>query len=278
MGRRASYLVVTALLLLAVAQPARAGGSWLDVSDGASVRMGPWELPYAGVGSTVTMRSEFSDGQQAPVSAGPWYAYITLDTEVGGERTEPMLLGPVHIADTGGYPYVATTTFVVPEVPTGSYWVSVCDLGCSHGVGDLGGGTIVLGATGSEARLFARSRILTWIHEGDARTIRHLRAERGQLRSEVMRSRREIATAKAESALASEQAVHAEADAARNSSLLEGAERRADRWRLVAGGLLAAFLLLAAVIVMRSRRAGRVVVPDTPAVLVERGEKDRTGV
>ena len=116
MGRRASYLVVTALLLLAVAQPARAGGSWLDVSDGASVRMGPWELPYAGVGSTVTMRSEFSDGQQAPVSAGPWYAYITLDTDVGGEPTEPMLLGPVHIADTGGYPYVATTTFVRPRM------------------------------------------------------------------------------------------------------------------------------------------------------------------
>ena len=145
--------------------------------------MGPWELAYAGVGSTVTMRSEFSDGQQAPVRAGPWYAYITPDTDIGGDRTEPMLLGPVHIADTGGYPYVATTTFVVPEVPTGSYWVNVCDLGCSHGVGDLDGGTIVLGATGSEAGLFARSRILTWMQEGDARTIRHLRVQRDQLRS-----------------------------------------------------------------------------------------------
>jgi hypothetical protein len=278
MGRRASFLVVTALVLLAGAHPAHAGGSWLDVSEGASVRMGPWELAYAGVGSTVTMRSEFSDGQQAPVRAGPWYAYITPDTDIGGDRTEPMLLGPVHIADTGGYPYVATTTFVVPEVPTGSYWVNVCDLGCSHGVGDLEGGTIVLGATGSEARLFARSRILTWMQEGDARTIRHLRVQRDQLRSEVSRSRREIATARAGSALASQRAAHAEADAARNQSLLERAERRADRWRLVAGGLLATFLLLAAVIAMRSKRAGRFVVPDTPAALVERREKERTGV
>ena len=241
--------------------------------------MGPWELPYAGVGSTVTMRSEFSDGQQAPVSAGPWYAYITLDTDIGGDRTEPMLLGPVHIADTGGYPYVATTTFVVPEVPTGSYWVSVCDLGCSHGVGDLGGGTIVLGATGSEARLFARSRILTWIHEGDARTIRHLRVRAGPAPFRCHRGpAREIATAKAGQRSLPNRRLTPKPMPLETTASSSGAERRADRWRLVAGGLLAAFLLLAAVIVMRSRRAGRFVVPDTPAALVERREKDRTGV
>ena len=53
MPRRASFVVLTALVFLAFAQPARAGGSWIEVSGSRHVRIGTWELGYAGAGTQV---------------------------------------------------------------------------------------------------------------------------------------------------------------------------------------------------------------------------------
>jgi hypothetical protein len=278
MVRRAAFIVSIVLVLLAIARPAGAGGSPLEVSGGPSVRIGGWDLPYAGVGATVTMRSAFSDGQQAPVTDGPWYVYLESEVGVPGEQSDPIQLAPVHIAPTGGYPYVATTTFEVPDVPTGLYWVNVCDRGCTQGVGDVVGGTIVVGATGSEARLFARSQVLTWMRDGDARTIRRLRTEAAGLRSEVSGTRRELDGATAASVRANERAADAEADAARRGALLEEAERRASRWRLISSLLVVALVLAVGIGVWMSRRARRLLVPDTPARLVEAPRGDRTPV
>ena len=138
-------------------------------------------LGYAGAGTLVTMRGDFSDGQQAPVEAGPWYAYLTPD---GGDVSAPVLLGSVSIAETGGYPYVATARFTTPSVPVGAYWVHVCDLGCTKGW-----------ATSVEARSCSGdgcrgpslrpAQILTWMHREDARRIAHLRKQNQALRTEV---------------------------------------------------------------------------------------------
>ena len=240
--------------------------------------MGPWTLPFASVGSTVTMRGDFSNGQLAPVSAGPWYAYLRPDT--GGDQYEPMLLGPVHIANTGGYPYIATVTFTAPQVPTGYYSVQVCDLGCALiGVGDLIGGSLVLGATESEARLFARSQIMRWMRDDDVRTIGHLRKQREELRSEVVQAQREVDLARSASVVASERAARATAEgaaaAARGNAFLDEAERRVSLWQMIAGALLVVSLIATAMSV-RSRRARRVRVPDTPGELVEAAGRDRT--
>ena len=274
MPRRASFVVLTALVFLAFAQPARAGGSWIEVSGSRHVRIGTWELGYAGAGTLVTMRGDFSDGQQAPVEAGPWYAYLTPDV---GDVSAPVLLGSVSIAETGGYPYVATARFTAPSVPVGTYWVHVCDLGCTKGVGDLGGGSIVLGATDAEARLYARAQILTWMHREDARRIAHLRKQNQALRTEVTRIGREADQHRAVSALASERGADVEAEAGRRNAILDRAEERADLWRTVGAASFGACLFAIGLLV-RSRRRARVVVPDSPAELVDPVDRDRAGV
>jgi hypothetical protein len=267
MLRRAMVLAVVPLLV-APAGSAWAGGSWIEVTQGARARLGAWDVAYASVGSVVTMRGTFSSGQQGAVREGPWYAYLTSDVNAGDRQAEPTLLGPVRVDAQGGYPYVATVTFAVPSVSTGYYWVHVCDLGCTQGVGDLVGGTIVIGATASEARLFARALILRWMHDSDARTIEGLRKQREALQAEIAKARHvaDAATGRAERADA--RAADAVAEASDNGASLEDATRRGDMWRLISGFTLLA-LLVAIASVIAFRRRARTWVPDSLAGLID---------
>jgi hypothetical protein len=274
MRRRSVFGTPFVLAALMAAQPASAGGSLIE-PNGTRVRNGPWELGYAAVGATVTMRGTFSKGQQASVDEGPWYAYLTSDTSVPARRTEPMLLGPVRITQTETHSYVATAAFVAPAVPTGSYRVDVCNAGCSEGVGDLVGGTIALGATVSEARLFARAQILRWMHEYDERTIGQLRKEQAELRSEGQAAMRRAELATVEVDAAEARASDAAGEVSSLAALLEDANRERDVWRLVAGATLLTCLIVVIVWAIRSRRRSRVVVPDTPAELVGEADPDR---
>ena len=266
-GRSALVLLVIIGTVL-VATPASAGGgSWLEVTGGQSVRIAGMELSYAVTGSTVSMRSEFFDGQLAPVGAGPWFAYLSADDQ---RRSGSMLLAPVAIAVTGGHSYVATTSFVVPDVPPGDYSVTVCDLGCRHeGVGDLFGGELVVGgATEREARLTARLQIRRWMLEEESRTSRRLRDQLGDARFAL-----EAVDASGKRAIS--RATAAEAEVATMTTVngrlaTQVADRDAavDRWRWAAG-VLAALLLASCVLSVRLMRRPRLVLPDTPAELID---------
>jgi hypothetical protein len=274
MSRRAAFVLITVSAVLGVPASAQAGGSWLEVTEGETVRIQAWELAYAAVGTRVTMRSEFSDGQQAHVSEGPWYAYLTRESN---GRTDRILLGSVRIDPTGGYPYVATVTFNVPDVPTGSYWVNVCDLGCERGVGDLGGGVIALGPTAAEARLFATQHILRQIHRYDARTISSLRDRERELRSAVEAAERVAGTARSELAAAEERVELEAAATERLEAQLAGANEGIDRWRL-ATVILGVVVLIISGTFVRARHRPRFVVPDTPADLVDEIDREPASV
>jgi len=217
------------------------------------------------------MRAALSSGQQAAVSAGPWYAYLRPDMNGGNRRSEPILLSQVHI-EGSGYPLVASVTFRVPDVGAGYYWVDVCDLGCTQGVGDLVGGTIVLGVTDSEARLFARGLIFRWMHDFDARRIGALQKQRGQLQAAVSKEEDAVRAANSRANQASERATDALARVEEVQGLLEDTVRQRNLLHLVGGLSLLAFLLaIAAVLVLRRRL--RIVVPDSPAELIDQDAK-----
>lgn len=276
--KRRSTLVLLLIVgtVLGPTTASAGGGSFFEVTGGQSVRIEGMQLSYAAIGSTVNMRSEFYDGQLAPVSAGPWFAYLSPDDDVRGR---PMLLAPVLIVARGGHSYLATTSFVVPDVPSGNYSVTVCDLGCRHeGVGDLyGGGLFLGGVTEREAKLAARLQLRRWIHQDDSRAMRHLR-------NQLDEARFALDAVDASSKRASSRAAAAETEVAtvtaRNGGLqTQIAQRDAaiDRWRWAAG-VLAALLLAMCVLSVWLLRRPRLVLPDTPAELIEATHRDHSGV
>jgi hypothetical protein len=260
--RRLTVFIGVALALLPV-MPASAGGSWLDVQNGERVRIGDYDVAFASVGSSVTMRGTFTPGQQAAVSRGPWYAYLRPDQ---GEA-DPVQLGTVDIQGDG-FPYVAATTFTVPSVDVGYYWVDVCDLGCKTGVGDLIGGNIAIASTDSEARLFARGLILQWMHDVDVRTIDGLKERQVTLRSSLDDASASINAAERRSDLASQQATEAIAQTATVQESLDSTAQERDLWRLVAIVGLLAVLSIAAWSISLRRRV-RALVPDSPRQLTD---------
>jgi hypothetical protein len=258
--RRVATFAVAVFLLVVPVGSASAGGSWIDVTHGDRVHFGTWDMAYASAGSIVTMQGAFSSGQQAAVREGPWYAYLRLDKEGNQQRTKPMLLGGVRIGGDG-YPYVARLSFRVPNVRNGYYWVDVCDLGCRQGVGDLVGGTIVLGATDEEARLFARGLILGWMHDFDVRRIADLLKQRGQLQSAIVETNDVGDAATSRAQRANGRAAEAAGQVASAQASLVTTTRQRDAWRLI--GVLSLLLLLLTVawIVSRRRRVRTLVHP-----------------
>lgn len=270
MVRRLALLIVLVPVATLLSVPdASAGGSWLDVTGGQRARIDAWVLSYAAVDSTVNMRSEFSNGQLAPVSAGPWFAYLGSDD--AGEMRPPLLLGPVDIATTGGYPYVATVSFTVPDVPTGYYSVTVCNLGCELiGVGDLIGGNFFVGSNSREARLGARLQILRWMHQGEAREIERLTRQLRDSRLELDQAEVASARASTRAVLAGTEAVAARTANERLAGQLNDRDQALERWRW-ATWLLVGALVATGVLALRLARRPRLVLPDTPSELIEEG-------
>lgn len=119
-----AVLSASGLVILLVA-PAWAGGSWVQVSPRSWARQG----------AQIRLSGTFCEGSQAPVSAGPWFAYLDP------QSAPPVLMGRVHIAPNTGNDcgWRLTATLRVPDVAPGVYWLQVCDRGCTQGVGDLVG-------------------------------------------------------------------------------------------------------------------------------------------
>jgi hypothetical protein len=169
MKLRQLIVIVTAasLGLLAAPRQARAGGSVIDFPR--------WVL----VGQTVTAHGTFGAGQQEPVSEGPWFATLESEKDI----VAPIRLGQVQISPIGAG-WRATVTFVVPDVPTGSYSIWVANQH-GDGVGDLVGGWTVIAHTPVEGRLLTRFRELAVRDRSHTHAIEALRDARASLRREL---------------------------------------------------------------------------------------------
>ena len=163
--RKLLITLIFATVVIALTPGAgQAGGSWIEF-DGPLV-----------VGTRVTGSGTFGNGQQAGVGAGPWFA--TLRAEEPG--VDDIALGHVEVSRASSFGWRATVTFVVPEVPTGEYWVDIAN-DDGEGVGDLIGGFVVISTTPLEGRLWSR---VTTAEAGRAsanRSADRLRDRQGQL-------------------------------------------------------------------------------------------------
>jgi hypothetical protein len=133
------------------------------------------------VGQLVTGSGVFGMGSQAPVGAGPWFAFLESE---GQARSIP--LGAVEISPSTGTVccWRATITFTVPDVPTGSYFIPVRNAEGS-GVGDLVGGGTVIAPTSSEGRLFLELRTARYRADVRRREIASLERNVEQLRADL---------------------------------------------------------------------------------------------
>jgi hypothetical protein len=131
-------LTLASVVISLTSSAAHAGGALLDF-DGPAI-----------VGTTVSGSVLVGDGQQAPVSAGPWFAELQASE---GSDLDPIPLGPVDIRPSNIYGWRVTVTFTVPDVPIGEYWVVVHNQ-AGHGMGDLTGGVVTIAHTPTEAALW----------------------------------------------------------------------------------------------------------------------------
>jgi hypothetical protein len=254
---RRIYLVPPVLFALLLSPtPASAGGSWLEVVEVSDGALSPPDggSAWAAVGATVRMRGSFCSGQQANPSEGPWFA--SLRSADGGTRTP---LGPVDIAtgENDACPWVAAVSFVVPQVPGGSYWVDVCDAGCTTGVGDLTGGYFVVAASGVEAKLLQRLTTLRLGYEHmrqNSEIYRHridgLEVRLNDARHEARRQQLDL-----DAATASQE--QATADLQRAAEATDHERAVSQRWRLAAIATTLTLVLTVTKLLMASRRSRR---------------------
>ncbi|MGH2653985.1 MAG: hypothetical protein ACRDHV_06510 [Actinomycetota bacterium] len=167
---RRSFVAATAAVLLLPATSAWAGGmSTLGFQD-----------EYVTVGETVTGRTRFYTKARGTgrIENGPWHAYLI---QAGSWIEPPSIpegaidLGPIAIEDQGDGRALASITFTVPDVTTGSYHLGLCNVPCNESyVGDLGGGWLTIARTEEGASLL-RSLDRT---EGQVHRIRYRLARR----------------------------------------------------------------------------------------------------
>jgi hypothetical protein len=120
--------------------PASAGGSWLDPS---------WERVEAG--DNISLSSYISHGQLGWINDGPFYAYLSGATygrvtdEGNGGATTDVPLGKLKVNESERRLAVSVDFTLPNDVPTGEYWVLVCNDPCTAGLGDLIGGVLYVG-------------------------------------------------------------------------------------------------------------------------------------
>jgi hypothetical protein len=237
--------IATVLVVLSV-PPASAGGSWVEV------RPRSW----ARVGSEIRLGGTFCDGQQAPVTDGPWFAYL----EPGAGPA--VLMGRVRITpNTGDYcQWRLTATLRVPAAAPGRYWLQVCDRACTTGVGDLvgGGWFTVVSPAPPRAQAIMTQRLRTRLRESAREGARQERLL-GELGTSLDRA--EARTHELRAAVGD----------LRNRLADEAAARR--WWLAGAVGSCSVAIVLGSLLLRRRRPVMR--VPDTPEELLELSRLDR---
>ncbi len=223
------------------------------------------------VGSEVRVEAHFSKGSQASVGGVPWFGYlatrdVTFYTNAALRSSIP--LGSVSITRGKCCPWVAHMTFTVPDLPTGRYWIMVCDLGCRRGVGDLAGGSIVIAHTPTEGGLFLKAEREQWRVSALEFRLDRSKAHDSQVAVSLAAAQGELGRANERLALLEEQPAEARAHSGTPAS-----RPLVDGWVgvLIALGLL----VIAALLLVRQQRSridpkSRSVVPDARGPLANR--------
>jgi hypothetical protein len=258
--RTLTLVVLVALVSLVPASSASAGGSWIYPDRGAYVP-----------GDLARLHGGFSPNGAyvGTIADGPYIAYL-LPQGTSIERTKvppsAISLGELRIV-RAHYETRAIVTFSVPDIPTGWYHVGYCNDPCTvDGIGDLiGSWRFVVAPTRLEGKHIVQiDRLENRIASVARKVHAHARVEQKKLEraletrtAELQDARGRIATIESEMARL---------------------RRRTGDGPVVPGwsvALLAA-ALMAIVIVLRRKRAPRLVVPDS--VPDDLGERDRAGV
>jgi hypothetical protein len=151
---------LTILLALVVVVVLSAGPVW--AKGGSYLR---FDRLYYHPGESLKLETEFRTDvigwQPGSVEDGPYFAYLLplarripyIDPPHIPKGAVP--LGPLVI-QPGSHEeeWLASVSFVVPDVPPGEYWLDICNDPCRHSsVGDLGGGSFQVAANAEEAHL-----------------------------------------------------------------------------------------------------------------------------
>lgn len=157
MGVRRSLIAIMLGLLAVPALPghALAGGSWLSPERSAYVP-----------GESAAFHGVFSSGSlEGRIADGPYFAYLLPQNKWIEHHKVPASaigVGELMIDQIGEQLFRARVEFEVPAVSTGMYHIGYCNEPCTvDGIGDLiGGESIAIGATRTEARLLIVTRRL----------------------------------------------------------------------------------------------------------------------
>ncbi len=266
---RRMLMAVLACLIVSIGSPAHAGGSWLDIVDresegaGRSERFGAW----AGVGATVTMRGDFGSGSNGPVRAGTVDVYIRREAANDGG----MRIGKAIIRRGAGNLWIAETTFLVPSVPEGPYWIDVCSHGCNRFFGDLIGGYVYIAATPIRAKLASANRGLRQQVDYLGRQLAQRRAHKEHLEDAVRASEDHAESAVKRMLAAERRVTRADEQAADAEAEASLAQREMKQWQTVTLAVLAGVVIAAllGIAFHQRRRRRRILIPDTPQELLE---------
>lgn len=239
--RSATWIIAAGLIPSVLVLPVSAGGSVAHTSR-ASARPG----------AEIRLSGTFCEGQLAPVSAGPWFAYLDP------RSASPVLMGRVQISpNAGNYcQWRIRAQLTVPRIAPGAYWLQVCDRGCTTGVGDLVGA--------------GEFTVLPASAQASARHLQRLRTRFAELRREE--SREEHLLQETDIALSdARREIGTLGDRVEELRKAVAAERsEPTAWF---GAVLGSVTLACGALVFgvwrRHRRFGDVTVPDTPEELLE---------
>jgi hypothetical protein len=283
--RTLSLVLLATLIALVPALPASAGGNWLDFRKdpraGAAERgspaddgsLGTWAVMYVGQRVVAATAVYATDPRRRHlVNEGPYYAWLVPEGSFGGQARLPesaIRLAPFAIRWSSKRFANVRAYFTVPSVPSGKYEVIVCNEPCTlSGFGEYVQGWVTVMQTPDEARLLAVARERKWKGRELTQKVRHLQGEVDALGAEVVAAGTELR----------ERTLEARATQTKLSALVADGTASRDDLPLAPGWALVvlAMSLLAAAVIVRRRRPGMFVVPDTvPDDLVER---ERAGV
>lgn len=122
-------LWLTTILVLGVAQPAAAGGSWLEADTTA-----------AAPGDVVTLAGTVGRGQLGWIEDGPFLVALRpheVDAVWQAVHPDDVVVGTLELEPTTGLTLAASLRFTVPDVAPGRYGYRYCNRPCTTGVGDL---------------------------------------------------------------------------------------------------------------------------------------------
>jgi hypothetical protein len=264
--RRILPPLLAAVLVLASAGPASAGGNWLefrrDTPTGPGARFGPWS--GLNVGMAVIAHTSIyvrNDNIVDRLRNETFYAWLSPGEEGyerdGGLPADAVRLSPFRIRWENDQFATVHAPFTVPAVASGEYEVLVCNDPCTlSGFGEFVQTWITVFQTPTERRLFelaSERRMRAWTLD---RRVRELEGDLAGLEVRL------------DTALAEIENLRRAADVPRPTSLADDApivqvrsEPEASVTWWVA--LLAAFIGLGAGLVARRRRVPAMVVPDT---------------